>query len=581
LFDEGVSTVLLINPAANKFGGFLSRYVPVGIPVAIGYIAAYLEKHDIRCAVLDEEIIDITPSVLREKVEGLEKPYIFGLSCLTAHVGRGYQIAKMIRREFPESTIIFGGLHPTTQPEEALSTGVIDFVVRGEGEEIMLKLHQAIRGGSTDYTNMLGVSYIQNDVIINNPEAPLIPDINMIPPFPYHLFENPKYDMGFLTSSRGCPYRCSYCSQRLLTGTTYRYKNADYIVDELDKVIGHYGQNAVVFYDDNFCLKSKRVHELCDKIVDRGLHVNSELSVQTRADNVVEHGGEELVRHMAESGFTHMGFGLETGIQRLADLSRKDETVEIHLEAKDLCEKYGMDVSFFMIFGFPTETAEDRKETFELVRDSGVVATKYNNMIPYPGTPLYNELKESNRVVVTENWANFDSVLAMTTSIFDKTPLPYVPETCSEWELKRDIIKYNLKSYVNFKSLAGIFGHTKGIGWFMLPRGWYYKPRELFEMSKIATYLMTNIIMTSLPLWLTEPFMCLLNPNLKKRKRIKDYDPNSYVQIDWDRMQTKNKAVLLSKARKQVQATGAFSVLMEEFEKEKMASAKTENKINA
>ena len=141
-------------------------------------------------------------------------------------------------------------------------------------------------------------------------------------------------------------------------------------------------------------------------------------------------------------------------------------------------------------------------------------------MIPYPGTPIYNELKNSGRVVITENWGNFNSVLAMTTSIFNKTPLPYVPETCSEWELKRDIILYNLKSYVNWKSLAGIFGHTKGVGWFMLPNGWWYKPREVLEIIKIGMYLTTNIILTSLPLWLTEPFMCWLNPNLKKRQRI-------------------------------------------------------------
>ncbi len=572
--------MLLINPAANKFGGFLSRYVPVGIPVAIGYIAAYLEQHDIRCAVLDEELLDITPAVLREKVEGLEKPYIIGLSCLTAHVGRGYQIAQMAKKEFPDCIVIFGGLHPTTQPEEALATGYVDFVVRGEGEEVMLKLHQAIRGGD-DYSRLLGISYIQNEVIVNNPEAPLIPDINLIPPFPYHLFDNPKYDMGFLTSSRGCPYRCSYCSQRLLTGTTYRYKNADYIVEELDTVINKYNQPSVVFYDDNFCLKSKRVHELCDMIVDRGLHDKAELSVQTRADNVIEHGGEDLVRHMAESGFKHIGFGLETGIQRLADLTRKDETVEVHLEAKEMCEKYGMDVSFFMIFGFPTETADDRKETFNLVREAKVVATKYNNMIPYPGTPIYNELKDSGRVVITENWANFDSVLAMTTSIFDKTPLPYVPETCSEWELKRDIIRYNLKSYVNFKSIAGLLGHSKGIGWFMLPKGWFYKPRELFEVAKIGTYLVTNIVMTSLPLGITEPFMCFLNPNLKKRKKVEGYDPNSYVELDWDRIQSRNKSVMLRRARDEVKKTGAFTMLMQEFEAEKKASEAENSQISA
>jgi radical SAM superfamily enzyme YgiQ (UPF0313 family) len=66
--------------------------------------------------------------------------------------------------------------------------------------------------------------------------------------------------MGFLVSSRGCPYRCSYCSQRLLTGTTYRYLSADRIVDDIETVLS-YGQNAIVFYDDNFCLKPRQLRK--------------------------------------------------------------------------------------------------------------------------------------------------------------------------------------------------------------------------------------------------------------------------------------------------------------------------------
>lgn len=554
--------MLLINPAAEKFGGFLSRYVPVGIPVAIGYIAAYLGQHGIACRVLDEETVDITPSVLREALDGLERPYVVGISCLTAHVGRGYEIGRMVKAEYPDATVVFGGLHPTTLPEEALEIGRADYVVRGEGEEIMLQLHRALRGGQ-DPTKILGLSYRRDGKVHSNPTAPLIPDINEIPSFPYHLFKNPKYDMGFMTTSRGCPYRCSYCSQRLLTGTTYRYRSAQKIVEELDVLVNRYNQRQIVFYDDNFCLKARRVHELCDMIIERGLHKKVKLSVQTRADNVLEHGGEDLVRHMAEAGFTHMGFGMETGVQRIADLIRKDETIDCHMETAALCKKYGMDVSLFMIFGLPTETSADREHSYQIVRDADVVATKYNNLIPYPGTPLWNELKQSGRVVVTKNWRNFNSVLAMTTSIFDKTPLPYVPETCSEWQLKRDIIGYNLRSYVNVKSVAAIFGHTKGIGWFMLPERWYLKPRELFEIAKIGMHLMINIVLTSLPLAVSEVLMTTLNPAMKKRSRVANYQPENYKTCDWDEDEAKNLIVRLKKAREEHKATGSFNVFVE------------------
>ncbi len=550
--------MLLINPATHPFGGFLSRYVPVGIPVAIGMIAAYLERHGIRCIVHDEELERVTPELLKEKSKDLDHPLIFGISCLTAHVARGYDIARMIRQHFPHSIIIFGGLHPTTLPEEALKIGCVDYVVRGEGEEIMLQLYRALRGEGTA-EDLLGVSFVREGEIIHNPEAPLIPDLNDIPPFPYHLFNHPKYDMGFLATSRGCPYRCSYCSQRLLTGTTYRYLSADRVVDDLETVLS-FGQNAIVFYDDNFCLKRRRIEKMCDLIVERGLHNKVKLSVQTRADNVVNQGGEDLVRQMAESGFTHMGFGLETGSQRLANLVKKDETVEIHLEAAELCRKHGIDVSFFMIFGLPTETDEDRRQSFDVVRGAGLQATKFNNLIPYPGTPLWTELKDSGRVVQTKDWGNFDSVLAMTTSIFDKTPLPYVPETCSEWQLKRDIIRYNLKSYVNRKSIAAILGHTKGIGWFVLPEKWYSKPRELFEMSKIGIHLVTNIVMTSLPLWLSEFIMQTLNPRLRERPRIRGYDSSTYQTVEWDKIAVTRKRDLLRTARLEREKTGQFSV---------------------
>ena len=146
--------MLLINPAIEKFGGILSRYVPVGIPVGIGTIAAYLDGKGIRCNVIDEEIHDITPATLREKVEGLESPYVFGITCLTAHVARAYQIAGMIKKEFPDSYIILGGNHATVVPEEALSVSAVDFVVRGEGEEIMFRLLNSIRGDG-DFENNL------------------------------------------------------------------------------------------------------------------------------------------------------------------------------------------------------------------------------------------------------------------------------------------------------------------------------------------------------------------------------------------------------------------------------------------
>lgn len=549
--------MLFINPAQEHFGGFLSRYIPVGIPVAIGSMSAYLTKHGIRCRVVDEELTDLTPSVLRELVQGLEKPYVFGLSCLTAHVVRGYQLAAMIKAEFPDAIVVAGGLHPTACPDEALRTGQIDYVVRGEGEEVMVQLHHALRGGD-DPTKLKGVSYLREGEIVHNPEAPLIPELDDIPMFPYELFDHPKYDMGFITSSRGCPYKCTYCSQRMLTGTTYRYKSAQRIVEELDLLINRYGQKQIVFYDDNFCFKAKRVTEVCSAIMDAGLHKKCAFSVQTRADNFPP----DLVPVLAAAGFKHAGFGMETGVNRLARVIGKGETVEQHLEAVELGKKHGFEISLFMIFGLPTETAAERATSFRVVQGARVQASKYNNLIPYPGTPIFTDLKDGGRIHIEPGWSNFNSTLSVTRSIFDRTPLPYVPETTSEFELKRDIIKYNMKTYVTPRAVAAILLGKKGPGWYHLPDRWYLTPRELYHVARIGVNVLVNMAVAFLPLGLTEPFMTWLNPAMRKRRRVEGYDPSAFSASQWDKDSAKQKTVVLRAAQQERRETGRVSIEM-------------------
>ncbi len=504
--------MLLINPASEKFGGFLSRYVPIGIPVAVGSLAGYLRQNGIKVHVLDEEVTDVTPDSLAAALDGLEKPYVIGFSCLTAHVARAYEMSKMVKRLYPDSIVITGGLHASALPEESLEHDTIDIVVRGEGEQALLQLYRAIREGKP-WTDIGGLSYRLNGETKHNPEAPLIPDLDDLPMFPYDMFTHPRYEMGFITSSRGCPYKCTYCSQRMLTGTSYRYKSATRIVDELQILIEDYGQKQILFYDDNFSFKQRRVIEVCDQIVERGLHRKCSFSIQTRADNIPD----PIIPHMRKANFVHVGFGMETGSERLAKIIVKGETVADHVDAVKRCQKAGFETSLFMIFGLPTETAKEREETYKLVQGLNVQMSKYNNLIPYPGTPLYTDLKNSPRVKTLPGWANFNSTLSATRSIFDKTPLPYVPETMGEFELKRDIIRYNFRTYIKWKPILAILTRQKGVGWVSLPEKWYLNPTELYHVTRVGLNVATNLLIAYLPRWVTQPLMHTLNPALKER----------------------------------------------------------------
>jgi anaerobic magnesium-protoporphyrin IX monomethyl ester cyclase len=536
--------MIFLCPAESAFGGLFSRYMPLSVPIAVGTLAGYLKMHGINTRVFDEQVQVLTPSILRELVQEQEAPYIFGISCMTAHVASAYRMAAMIKSEYPDSIVIAGGIHPTALPEEPLRTGHVDFVVRGEGEVALLELYRTIRSDQ-DPRNLASLSFHDGDRFVHNPEGPMLPDLDELPMFPFDLFSHPRYDLGFLVSSRGCPYKCAYCSQRMMTGTTYRYKSAQRVIQELDVLINKYNRRIVTFYDDNFCIKKRRVLELCDLIVDANFHKRCKFLLQTRADNFPE----DLAPILAESGFTMVGFGMETGSDRIANLIGKGETVQQHLDAVELAKRYNMQVMLYMINGLPTETKKDRYKSFEIIMKTRPHAPKFNNLIPYPGTPMFDDLKQSDRLRIEENWTNFDSTMSATSSIFDKTPMPYVPETTSEFELRRDIIKFNIRANLNYRSVINLALGKGELSWLILPPKWYLSPVEIYHLMRAVIAVVVNLIIATLPLWLVEPIMTALIPSLKERKRVKNYDLSSYRASGWDILDSRNKAVLLKDAR--------------------------------
>lgn len=504
--------VLMINPASEQFGGMLSRYVPVGVPVATGILTAYLQKHGTLVKVHDEEMGELNAEILKGLCKDFQKPLMIGISVLTVQAHRAYHLIKMIKNIYPRSIVILGGIHVTALPDEGIQAGA-DFVVRGEGEIPFLSLARAL-SHQQDWTNIRGISYRKEDgTIHHNPDGELIRDLDTVPMFPYELFQDPRYDMGFITGARGCPYTCSYCSQRLLTGLTYRFHSPKRIVEQLDLLINKYRQKHILFYDDNFSVKKSRVKDLCDTIVGEGLHKKATFAVQTRADNLYD----EIMPYLKKANFTSVSLGMETGVERLATLIVKGETVQRHIEAAALSKKYGITVSMFMIFGLPTETREDRKNSYKLIKNLKLGFTKFNNLIPYPGTLLYKQLKDSREIKIMPYWENFNSTLTATRSIFDPTPLPYVPEGTTEWQLKRDIVKTNFSFYFAPRGIWNVLTRKGGPGFVMLPEYWYLKPRELYEMIHLGIKLLINLTAAIIPERMGEWIFYLKNKNSKTR----------------------------------------------------------------
>ena len=118
---------------------------------------------------------------------------------------------------------------------------------------------------------MDNLSYRRNGGIIHNKMSSILEDLDSYPTFPYHLFTSGAYDIGFVISSRGCPYQCIFCSNRVTTGRKYRFRSAEAIVAELDMLYHKFNKRYILFLDDNLLVSKKRIYSLLEQIKEKGL----------------------------------------------------------------------------------------------------------------------------------------------------------------------------------------------------------------------------------------------------------------------------------------------------------------------
>src|SRR3989338_476922 len=315
--------VILINPSFDSSRmGPLHKYVPAMLPLSLGFIAGYLLARDIQPTIIDEQLEYLTPGRIK-KLVGNKAPLLIGLSCLTAGSARAYELAGWIKMENPEAIIVYGGVHATVMPEEAFAKGAADVVVRNEGEDTFYELIRGYEFGG-NLEDIKGITFLRNGKIVHNPPRPVIKDLNTLPTFPYHLFERDfkRYDFGNVLTSRGCPFECIFCSQRSISGRSYRYRSAENVIKELDLLIYKYGQRNIVFNDDNFVVNRKHVFEVCEMIIARKYPKGISFQAMARGDMV----DIEMLKLMKRAGFKTISYGLETGSERLMKLIKKKLT---------------------------------------------------------------------------------------------------------------------------------------------------------------------------------------------------------------------------------------------------------------
>ena len=459
--------MILINSSPKDALKIFQPFLPIFVPIGVGYLLAFAQQQNIKVKFIDEQIDDNVVAKVIEYVKDMQQPYIFAFSVLTASFKSAILVSQELKNLFPDSVVVFGGIHPTASPEEVLSYKHVDFVIRGEGERELVELYGCIKENRY-FTQVEGLSYRKDGAIIHNRVSQNPIDLDSLPGFPYHLFKSDRYDLGFVVSSRGCPHRCIFCSNRVTTGRKYRYSSAKKIMHDLDWVYNQYlikkqGKRNVQFLDDNLLVNQGRVSELLDEIKRSGLDKKLTFSFQARGDNV----NVKILKDLYAVGFRSVFFGLETASEEIMKSIKKDETVACCVEAVKMAKQIGFHVSATFIYGLPGETHKDRMDCLKLSKELRLDMARYNNATPYPGTELYEIAKREKRLEIKGLYENFISVSTFIEPPFNQIPFSYVPAGNTEKQVRNDLLYSYFSFYMNLKKVRNILANPdRGVGWF-------------------------------------------------------------------------------------------------------------------
>jgi len=439
--------VLLINPAMNlrKLGRFAGLLEPMPC-IGLAYIAAALEQHGCHVRAVDMFADKLTAEDVMDRVARF-KPDLVGMGVLTPSAPICETLCAMIRSRHPEVKIVWGGVHADVFGGEIVARGFADFVVHHDGEITVCELVDGLEAGETDYAHVDGLSWATTDgEVITNKARALNRDLDSLPYPAWHLFPIHRYgllpfaDMAkpvlTMSGSRGCPYRCDYCSLIHTGGKTFRRRDPIKLVDEYEHLVSRYGVKQIGFIDPIFPLVKKDLKPFCDELVRRGLDKECVWLSETRADRL----DAETCQLMYDGGCRRVLMGIESGSDLLLGNVNKTLKTSKVREGVAFAHAAGIQTVGLFMLGLPGETPETSQETIDFAIELDLDFAKFAVTVPFPGSKLFEDRWQ--KTLYRDDWENY------TTFNPDPDLLIYHPHGYDPRELVRMQARALRKFYV-------------------------------------------------------------------------------------------------------------------------------------
>ena len=382
-------------------------------PIGIMSLSSVLKQAGHEVTMFDQANPETPNDVIIDEIRR-QRPALVGLSFLST---TSYPYAKILARQIraadPKVKIAFGGVFASLNPQLVkLQVSEIDFVCRGDGEQLILDLVERL----DDPDTVAGVTWQEKGgKLRHNANRTLERHLDQWP-FPdreslaLDFVESMPLDVPAVLSlerfttmqtSRGCPWPCVFCDIPIFNEGKWRSRSPEHVIAEFKQLQAD-GYGAVYFVDDHFLLQPKRIQAICKGINDNGI------DIQWGCEGRVDSTCMELFPAMAKAHCRTLMFGIESGSQKILDRLKKEQTLEEVETAVNKAKDAGIEIVHgFFVVGSPDETEADMRQSFKFASKLRIDTFGFNRLCVYRGTPLWQEYVRRGLVNDATDWYKY------------------------------------------------------------------------------------------------------------------------------------------------------------------------------
>lgn len=413
-------------------------------------LAAVLRKSGYEATYIDADIDSLTHRDVAARIDRFGARVV-GITMNTFQFHAAAELAKVLKARDPDLHILVGGPHPSALGSRVLEhCGSFDIACVGEAEETVLELARVLEQGG-DLSAVAGICYrAAGEIRQTSPRAP-VADLDSLP-FPAldlagDLSRYPgaqpvlKSPSMHLMASRGCPYRCTFCSKSVF-GSTVRFRSPLNIVDEMEWLHTQFGINEIFCQDDTMNVNRRWFFSVCDEIMRRGLHTRLSIKAPFRVNkNLLD---EELLQKAKAAGFWMIFYGVESGNQDMLNMMKKGTTLEEIRRAFRLTHAAGIRTIAAFMVGNVGDTPETIRDSIALAKEIRPTVFGFSVATPLPGTE-FHAIAQQNGWIRSEDYRDYSEFKAVSRN---------AAMTCEEISALRDQANDEVTRYLHPRDAA-------------------------------------------------------------------------------------------------------------------------------